>query len=131
MTLPRRRWWLAGALFAALAALIAPHVQRAAHVPPQVSDAFPGWPETWEGHPLVPLPLSELEQRFARDFPGRVGRFRSAGRELVLAGGAREEAAFVGMQLRSDEEGALNREGFELHGLAFPWLRRPTAPERL
>jgi hypothetical protein len=42
------------------------------------------WPGTFEGRPLRPLPLSERDQRFARDFPGHVGRFHDGQRELIL-----------------------------------------------
>jgi len=42
------------------------------------------WPATFEGRPLTPLPLGERDQRFARDFPGQVGRFHDGQRELIL-----------------------------------------------
>ena len=44
---------------------------------------FPGWPEAFEGDELVEEPQSELEQTFAKNFPGRIGRFR-AGRRMVI-----------------------------------------------
>jgi len=42
------------------------------------------WPATFEGRPLTPLTLGERDQRFARDFPGQVGRFNDGQRELIL-----------------------------------------------
>jgi hypothetical protein len=40
--------------------------------PPHASSEFP---TTWQGAPLRPLALSEVEQRFARRFPGTLARF--------------------------------------------------------
>jgi hypothetical protein len=49
------------------------------------SDApFPGWPNSFEGRELTPLPLSEREQRFGRDFPGRLARFTDGKREIII-----------------------------------------------
>jgi exosortase/archaeosortase family protein len=45
---------------------------------------FPGWPETFEGRPLRPLPLAEGERRFLGDFPGRAAKFTDGGREILL-----------------------------------------------
>jgi len=54
------------------------------------SDAFPGWPSDFEGRPLRALTLSEREQLWSRDFPGRVGRFTDGHNEIVLRWLARE-----------------------------------------
>jgi hypothetical protein len=45
---------------------------------------FPGWPVQFEGKPLTPLPLTELEKRFAADFPGHINRFTDGKREIVV-----------------------------------------------
>src|SRR5262249_32645770 len=45
---------------------------------------FPGWPTHFAGKPLRELPLGPVEQRFATDFPGRIGRFTDGGREIVI-----------------------------------------------
>jgi hypothetical protein len=45
---------------------------------------FPGWPTHFEGRPLTRLPLTELEERFGSDFPGRMARFTDGRRELVV-----------------------------------------------
>ena len=45
---------------------------------------FYGWPDRFEGKTLTELPLTELEQRFATDFPGRIGRFTDGQREIVI-----------------------------------------------
>ena len=48
------------------------------------ADAFPGWPTEFQGRTLTPLPLTELEQRFNADFPGKIGRFTDGKREFVV-----------------------------------------------
>jgi hypothetical protein len=50
----------------------------------ETSAAFPGWPTHFEGRQLTALPLSEREQRFGGDFPGRVARFTDGEREIVV-----------------------------------------------
>lgn len=45
---------------------------------------FPGWPSSFEGRDLIPLPLTTLEARFQQNFPGRVGRFSDGKREIVI-----------------------------------------------
>lgn len=50
----------------------------------QANAAFPGWPAQFEGNPLTPLPLTELEKRFTADFPGQIGRFTDGKREIVI-----------------------------------------------
>jgi len=42
------------------------------------------WPATLDGVALVELPLSEMEQRFARTFPGQIGRFAWGEREVIM-----------------------------------------------
>jgi hypothetical protein len=51
--------------------------------PAPVGD-FPGWPTHIAGKPLRALPLGAVEQRFAADFPGRIGRFTDGEHEIVL-----------------------------------------------
>ena len=46
--------------------------------------AFPGWSHTFEGKPLTPLPLNEIEKTFASDFPGRMMRFTDGEREIIV-----------------------------------------------
>ena len=48
------------------------------------SDGFPGWPTTFEGRALTVLPMTPREAAFARDFPGRVGRFSDGQREIIV-----------------------------------------------
>ncbi|MGE0128745.1 MAG: hypothetical protein AB7U82_11755 [Blastocatellales bacterium] len=52
--------------------------------------AFPGWPATFEGCELKLLPLSPREERFAADFPGRIGRFTDGNREIIVRWVTRE-----------------------------------------
>jgi len=42
------------------------------------------WPVQFEGRVLRPLALSPVEQRFAEDFPGQLGRFTDGQRSIVL-----------------------------------------------
>ncbi|MCP1621534.1 exosortase Q [Pseudomonas nitroreducens] len=42
------------------------------------------WPVQFEGRTLRPLALSPVEQRFAEDFPGQLGRFSDGQRSIVL-----------------------------------------------
>ncbi|KAF1056836.1 MAG: hypothetical protein GAK44_00073 [Pseudomonas delhiensis] len=42
------------------------------------------WPVQFEGRTLRPLALSPVEQRFAADFPGQLGRFTDGQRSIVL-----------------------------------------------
>ncbi len=45
---------------------------------------FPGWPSSFEGRTLKPLPLTAIEERFQQHFPGRVGRFTDGRREIII-----------------------------------------------
>jgi hypothetical protein len=51
---------------------------------PMPTDAPHEWPRIWQGQPLRPLALSEVEQRFAQRFPGHIGRFAGEGSVWVL-----------------------------------------------
>ncbi len=51
---------------------------------------FPGWPATFAGRELKPLPLSPREERFVADFPGRIARFTDGQREIIIRWAARE-----------------------------------------
>lgn len=42
------------------------------------------WPSQWDGMPLRPLALSEVEQRFADNFPGAIGRMTDGTQTLVM-----------------------------------------------
>ena len=45
---------------------------------------FTAWPSELDGKQLTPLPLTELEQQFATDFPGKIGRFTDGSREIII-----------------------------------------------
>ena len=49
-----------------------------------VATASPELPSEWNGAPLRPLALSEVEHRFARRFPGTIARMTDGERVLVL-----------------------------------------------
>jgi len=53
---------------------------------PPVAQSTPSveWPTEWQGNPLRPLALSEVEQRFARHFPGTLARLTDGRQVLVL-----------------------------------------------
>ena len=42
------------------------------------------WPTTWDGRALRPLAFSDVEQRFAAQFPGRLARMTDGRRQFVL-----------------------------------------------
>ncbi|MBB4861816.1 exosortase/archaeosortase family protein [Pseudomonas nitritireducens] len=65
---------LLAALWPLLAPVSAPTLSRTAHE----------WPLQFEGRALRPLALSPVEQRFAEDFPGQLGRFTDGQRSIVL-----------------------------------------------
>jgi hypothetical protein len=70
----------------ALAAMLPllPTAQPGRTVAESSSATFPGWPTRFEGRELVALPLSEREQRFGLDFPGRIARFTDGKREVII-----------------------------------------------
>jgi hypothetical protein len=47
-------------------------------------DSFPGWPSTFEGKLLKRLSLSETEERFQQNFPGKIARFSDGEREIIF-----------------------------------------------
>jgi hypothetical protein len=52
--------------------------------PQRETKQFVGWPQKFEGLPLMQLGLTEQEQLFAKDFPGQVARFTDGSREIVM-----------------------------------------------
>jgi exosortase/archaeosortase family protein len=68
----------------AAAALLPLLLPKPAAATPPGQVAFPGWPAEFEGRPLVAQPLSEREQVFLTDFPGRVGKFTDGKRTIIL-----------------------------------------------
>jgi hypothetical protein len=42
------------------------------------------WPTRFEGRALTQLPLSAVEQRFAAQFPGQIGRFTDGWRDVTI-----------------------------------------------
>ncbi|MFM9941530.1 MAG: hypothetical protein ACKVP7_18760 [Hyphomicrobiaceae bacterium] len=70
-------------LVAVVMAAMAPFAMRSPP-PPVTANAFPGWPTEIEGRAVQLLPLTEREAAFARDFPGRIGRFTDGEREIIL-----------------------------------------------
>ena len=58
----------------------------ALHRPPAPAAAAVSeeWPSEWDGVALRPLALSEVEQRFAQQFPGAIARLTDGEQTLVL-----------------------------------------------
>ncbi len=63
-------------LFATFALPAAPH--------PQDQTDFPGWPATFNGHALTPLPENQNDARFAEGFPGEIARLTDGRRDYLL-----------------------------------------------
>ena len=49
-----------------------------------LAECFPGWPAEYQAAAIYVLPLSKKEERFAANFPGRMGRFVAGKREIVI-----------------------------------------------
>lgn len=45
---------------------------------------IPDWPKQWNGEWLEPVPLSEFELAFAKDFPGHISAFRAGQSRIIL-----------------------------------------------
>ena len=60
------------------------HAWRGPAPLPPSSSRFQEWPAEWDGAPLRPLALGEVEQRFAERFPGAIARVTDGTRTLVL-----------------------------------------------
>ena len=53
-------------------------------LPPCDASVFPGWPAELEGRPLQEAPLTAREAAFNTAFPGRIARFTSGERVVIL-----------------------------------------------
>ena len=71
-------------LLAAVAATIAPLIDKVVGASSGTDTSFGGWPTHYEGLALTELPLTQREIAFTRDFPGRVGRFTDGRREIII-----------------------------------------------
>ena len=71
--------WLVLQLCAALIPCVTRKASEAAEVKP-----FSGWPKQFAGSDLEPLPLSDTEERFSRDFHGKLGKFTDGSREILV-----------------------------------------------
>lgn len=69
----------AAAMLACLLWATASAVARVGAPPAQKQAAAVEWPHEWDGSPLRPLALSEVEERFASRFPGAIVRLASDG----------------------------------------------------
>ncbi|CAN5879009.1 hypothetical protein BH11PSE13_BH11PSE13_14080 [soil metagenome] len=72
---------------AAMLLCLAWSTAAALRIPPitqQPIAAFHEWPREWDGVPLRPLALSEVEHRFADRFPGAIARMTDGEQMFVL-----------------------------------------------
>jgi len=68
--------WKCALLLTLILCALLPLMRAGAHGEPALH-AQAEWPLQLDGRPLQPLALSHVEERFAAQFPGRIGRFRS------------------------------------------------------
>ena len=66
-----------------MAALVPLYLPASQHTGTTVR-SFPGWPQTWQGQPLIPAALTDIEARFASGFPGKMARFTSGTQAVTL-----------------------------------------------
>lgn len=71
-------------ILSAVLAVLAPLVFSTASPNLETTSQFPGWPTEYEGKPLTQLDLTEKEEIFVKDFPGKIGRFSDGYRELII-----------------------------------------------
>lgn len=76
-----RIWCVPGFVILAILPLLVPPLAGRQTVSPRETIR---WPETMNGHPLRPLPLSAVEKRFAMDFPGAIARFADGDSVVTL-----------------------------------------------
>ena len=69
---------------AAVLASIAPALPRPTPSADDAAHEFPGWPRHFDGAPLSRLPPGPQDEWFARDFPGRVARFATQDKQVVI-----------------------------------------------
>ena len=58
-------------------------VRHETAVAPANTQVHVEWPATWQGQPLRPLALSDVERRFAQGFPGKIVRLTND-REMLI-----------------------------------------------
>lgn len=83
---PSGRWTRAAMSFAAIGFItlaLAPAL-ISGQAEARTAIAQPEWPDRYDGTPIRPLALSEVEQRFAGQFPGAIARFTDERRVITL-----------------------------------------------
>ncbi len=76
--------WAALLPLCALWGIVQAVAEHLAQQPATLSMPSVEWPTVWQGSPLRPLALSEVEQRFASHFPGTLARLTDGRLVLVL-----------------------------------------------
>jgi hypothetical protein len=49
-----------------------------------LAEAAPVWPAEWDGTRIDQVPLGDHDERFNRNFPGKIAKFTDGRRELIL-----------------------------------------------
>ena len=70
--------------FTLATAAVAPLLPKARLTANEGTAEFAGWPASFEGRSLSPLPPAAQDVYFTRDFPGKVARFASGSRQVVV-----------------------------------------------
>ncbi|HEY9788085.1 MAG TPA: archaeosortase/exosortase family protein [Candidatus Obscuribacterales bacterium] len=73
--------------FACVAALMIPFVPLPSSMVASSSSSsveFSGWPDTLDSEPLTKLPVTEVNERFLTDFPGKMALFKQGERTVIM-----------------------------------------------
>src|SRR5882724_7543165 len=80
--MPARVWFTACMLVASLVPLLP--LATGHKTATQAALTEPAWPTSFAGRPLMRLPLRSVEQHFAAQFPGRIGRFSDGQSNIIV-----------------------------------------------
>ncbi len=81
---PSSRFFLPVVAAISISVAVQPMVSGNDPVGQMGSEEFPGWPEKWDGKYLEALSLTESEESFAENFPGRIGVFSNGPDKVIL-----------------------------------------------
>ncbi|MGL4668847.1 MAG: exosortase Q [Saezia sp.] len=82
--LPTRTFLYTGIMFFMLCSIWSMHQAHAKTVATESQKPFIEWPYEWQGTPLRPLALSDIEIRFNDNFPGAITRMTDGYRNFVF-----------------------------------------------
>ena len=81
---PARSFLYTGCIFFMLCSFWSMHQANAKATDVQTQHLFVEWPYEWQGTPLRPLALSDVETRFADNFPGAITRMTDGHRMFIF-----------------------------------------------